>query len=146
MDVYLLLFYCTSVSAVSRLYEPDLAFINFAQAIHGKKLNGSVFQEISVDSEIACQTACVGDIRCLSNNFGATKKEGKFICQLSDSDRFTSHENFREDVEAVYRGIQASFFLKSIQYVKDIFTEIVSIELKVESAKLKLLTLKRRKP
>jgi len=110
MDVYLLLFYCTSVSAVSRLYEPDLAFINFAQAIHGKELNGSVFQEISVDSEIACQTACVGDIRCLSYNFGATKKKGKFICQLSDSDRFTSHENFTEDVEVVYRGIQVSFF------------------------------------
>ena len=90
--------------------QPDLAFINFAQAIHGKKLNGSVFQEISVDSEISCQTACVGDIRCLSYNFGATKKEGKFICQLSDSDRFTSHENFTEDVEVVYRGIQVSFF------------------------------------
>ena len=98
------------MSAVSRIYEPDLAFINFAQAIQGKKLNGSVFQEISVDSEISCQTACVGDIRCLSYNFGATKKKGKFICQLSDSDRFTSHENFTEDVEVVYRGIQVSFF------------------------------------
>jgi len=115
------------VSAVSRIYEPDLAFINFAQAIHGKKLNGSVFQEISVDSEISCQIACVEDMRCLSYNFGATKEEGKFICQLSDSDRFTSYENSTRDVQMVYRGIQVIFFFKYI------FTEIVSTELKVES-------------
>ena len=98
------------MSAVSRIYEPDLAFINFAQAIHGKKLNGSVFQEISVDSEISCQIACVEDMRCLSYNFGATKEEGKFICQLSDSDRFISYENFTRDVQMVHRGIQVIFF------------------------------------
>ena len=98
------------MSAVSRLYEPDLAFINFAQAIHGKKLNGNIFQEISVDSEISCQIACVEDMRCLSYNFGATKEESKFICQLSDSDRFTSYENFTRDVQMVYRGIQVIFF------------------------------------
>ena len=98
-----------------------------------------ISRDFRVDSEISCQTACVGDIRCLSYNFGATKKKGKFICQLSDSDRFTSHENFTEDVEVVYRGIQVSFFPKSRQYVKDIFTDTLSIELKVESVKLKLL-------
>jgi len=108
MGVYLLLFYCTTVSAVSRIYDPDLVAINFAQAIQGKKLNGSVFQEISVDSEISCQTACVKHISCLSYNFGLAKEDGKFFCQLSDSDRFASHENFTEDVGVAYRGIQSN--------------------------------------
>ena len=125
------------MSAVSRIYDPDLVAINFAQAIQGKKLNGSVFQEISVDSEISCQTACAKHISCLSYNFGLAKEDGKFFCQLSDSDRFASHENFTEDVGVAYRGIQVSlFFLKSQKYVKYIFKLMVSTELKIESVKL----------
>ena len=113
MNLFLLLFSCTAVFAVSRIKDFDLEAINFAKKINGKRLNGSVFEEIPVDSEISCQIACVKDIRCLSYNFGATKDAGKFICQLSDSDRFTSRENFIEDSELVYRGIQVTLFEKS---------------------------------
>ena len=112
MKFYLFLMYCAAVSALSRIKEPDLEATNFAKAIHGKKLNGSVFQEISVDSEISCQIACVKEIRCLSYNFRAsiTKDEDEFICELSDSDRFTGQENFIEDGGVLYRGIQVIVF------------------------------------
>ena len=110
MNILLLFFYGTAAYAVSRIADPDLEAVNFAKAIHGKKLNGSVFQEISVDSEISCQIACVKESRCLSYNFGAMRKGGDLICQLSDSDRFTSHENFTENGRVIYRGVQVSYF------------------------------------
>ena len=111
--LFLLLFSCTAVFAVNRMKDFELEAINFAKKINGKRLNGSVFDEIPVDFEISCQLACVKGIRCLSYNFRATKDEGKFICQLSDSDRFTSRQNFIEDNELVYRGIQVTLFEKS---------------------------------
>ena len=109
MYLYLLMFYGTAAYAVSRIVAPDLEAINFAKALSRKKLNGSVFQEISVDSEGSCQIACVKETRCLSYNFGSWKEEDNFTCQLSASDRFTSHENFIEDDKMLYRGIQVSF-------------------------------------
>ena len=109
MNILLLFFYGTAAYAIRCIVDPDLEAVNFAKPIHGEKLNGSVFQEISVDSEISCQIACVKDPRCLSYNFWATKN-GDGLCQLSDSDRFTSHENFTEDDKVVYRGIQVSSF------------------------------------
>ena len=106
----LLLLYCTAVSATAgRIQDPDMEAINFAKAINGKRLNGSVFQNISVDSEMFCQLACVKDVRCLSYNYGTMNDtEGKFNCQLSDSDRFTSHENFTDERKSLYRGIQVT--------------------------------------
>ena len=105
----LLLLCCTAVSADGRIKDPDMNAINFAKAINGKRLNGSVFQNISVDSEMFCQLACVKNIRCLSYNYGTTNDtEGKFNCQLSDSDRFTSHENFTDKIQSLYRGVQVT--------------------------------------
>lgn len=110
MNILLLIFCGTAAYAISRITDPDLEAVNFARAIHGKKLNGSVFQESSVDSEISCQLACVKETRCLSYNFGAMKNGDGLICQLSDSDRLTSHENFTRDEKVTYRGIQVSYF------------------------------------
>ena len=109
MFLYWLMFYGTAVYAVIRILDPDLEAINFAKALRGKKLNGSVFQEISVDSEVSCQFACVKETRCLSYNFGSLNKKDNFTCQLSASDRFTSHQNLTEDDKMLYRGIQVSF-------------------------------------
>ena len=109
MYPYWLLFYGTAVHAICRIADPDLEAINFAKALRGKKLNGSAFQEISVDSEVSCQFACVKDTRCLSYNFGSMNEGDSFTCQLSDSDRFTSHENFTEGDKMLYRGIEVNF-------------------------------------
>ena len=106
MYLYWLMFYGTAVYAVSHIVDLDLQAINFATAVREKKLNGSVFQETSVDSEVSCQIACVKETRCLSYNFGSLDEGDSFTCQLSASDRFTSHKNFTEDAKMLYRGMQ----------------------------------------
>ena len=113
MHLWMLTLVCTTVFGISRISQPDLKAVNFAKAIAGYKLNGSVIKEIEVDSERLCQFACVGEETCQSYNFGPTngtyttkKNDERFICQLSDSDRFVGFPNFVEDKEFIYKGIQ----------------------------------------
>ena len=113
MHIWMLTLVCTTVYGISRISQPDLKAVNFAKPIAGYKLNGSVIKEIQVDSERSCQFACVGEDTCQSYNFGptngtnTTKKNGeRFICQLSNSDRFVGFPNFAEDKEFIYKGRQ----------------------------------------
>ncbi|KAL9982302.1 hypothetical protein ACROYT_G004329 [Oculina patagonica] len=99
-------FFVSAVSGSNRFTKPSFKAINFARAIIGQKLNGSVINETEMDSEISCQFACVKESRCLSYNFGLTEDKKRFKCQLSDSDRFVGLKNFTEDSELIYRGIQ----------------------------------------
>lgn len=108
MRLCLLLLYGSVVCAITRIVDPDFEGVNFARALIGKKLNGSVFRVIStVDSEVFCQIECVKDARCLSYNFGTTNETANITCELSNSDRFTSHVNFTEDGKWLYRGLQS---------------------------------------
>ena len=105
-----LLYIAFLVSAASglKIDEPTFQAINFARAISGLKLNGSVFREKEVDSEISCQTECVRESRCLSYNFGPSVNKNRFKCELSDSDRFSGVSNITEDENVSYRGIQVN--------------------------------------
>lgn len=111
-----LLLLCLSGAAVyglGRISEPDLKAINFAEAIEGRRLNGSVIKVIDVDSESSCSSECVDEERCQSYNFGLKKnKAGLFKCQVSDSDGFASLVNFTEDNNFKYKGIQVTFGFK----------------------------------
>ena len=111
-----LLLLCLSGAAVyhiGRICEPDLKVINFAEAIEGRRLNGSVIKVIDVDSESSCSSECVDEERCQSYNFGLKKnKAGKFTHRLSYSDRFASLVNFTEDKHFKYKGIQVTFGFK----------------------------------
>ena len=109
MHLWMLTLLCTAVFGISRISEPDLKAVNFADAIEGRKLTGSVINEIEVDSESSCQFECVGEERCQSYNFRTTKdNSGKFKCQLSDSDRFVGFANFIEDKDFIYKGRQVN--------------------------------------
>ena len=109
MRLCLLLLYGSVVCAITRIVDPDFEGVNFARALIGKKLNGSVFRVIStVHSEVFCQIECVKDARCLSYNFGTTNETANFTCELSNSDRFTSHVNFTQDGKWLYRGLQVN--------------------------------------
>ncbi|XP_067028307.1 microfibril-associated glycoprotein 4-like isoform X2 [Acropora muricata] len=107
MRLCLLPFFSTVVYAVSRILQPDFEGVNFAKALFGQRLD-KVFQETAVDSETYCQIQCLKHIRCLSYNLGTINEKGKFICQLCDSDRFTSRENFTQDKKWRYRGIESA--------------------------------------
>ena len=109
MHLWELAVVCTAVYGISRISEPDLKAVNFAEAIEERKLNGSVIKEIEVDSESSCQFECVGEERCQSYNFATTKNNFQTSkCQLSDSDRFVGFVNFTEDEDFIYRGLQVN--------------------------------------
>ena len=94
------------VNGVTRLTTPDYKAVNFAKEIKGRKLDGNIIKEMEVVTEGSCQLECVDEDGCLSYNFGPIANKRRFNCQLSDSDRFESLENFVEDNEVLYRGIQ----------------------------------------
>jgi len=116
---------CTTVYGISRISQPDLKAVNFAKAIAGYKLNGSVIKEIEVDSELSCQLACVGEEKCQSYNFGPTngtntaKKNAEiFRCQLTDSDRFVGFANFAKDKEFIHKGRQVKINFNFLKHLK----------------------------
>ena len=112
----MLTFVCTAVQSKSRISMPDMKAVNFAEAKAGHKLNGSVINEIEVDTESSCQSICVEEERCQSYNFGSTRNNaGRFKCQLSDSDRFSGHVNFTKDQDYIYRGLQVKCIFTALQ-------------------------------
>ena len=120
MHLWMFTLLCATVYGSSRILHSQLRAVNFAKAIPGYKLNGRVFKEMEVNSERSCQFACVSEEECLSYNFGPTngtttaKQNAKrFMCQLSNSDRFVGFANFAEDKEFIYKGRQVK--LKSVK-------------------------------
>ena len=110
MPFWLLFLCATIVYGMNRISEPNLKAVNFAKSIAGRKLSGSVIKEIEVDSEGVCRLECVEEERCQSYNFGVTENPaGRFVCQLSDADRFVGLVNFTEDDDFKYRGMQVMF-------------------------------------
>lgn len=86
--------------------EANIQAVNFAAAIHGRKLNGSVIKEMDVDEESSCRFECVCDDRCQSYNFKIKKnKKDRYKCQLNSSDRLAGLANFTEDSDFKYGGI-----------------------------------------
>ena len=113
MHLWMITLACTTVYGISRISQPGLRAVNFAKSIAGYRLNGSLIKEIEVDSERLCQVECVSSEKCQSYNFGPTndanttkKTDTKFMCQLSDSDRFVGFANFTVDKEFIYKGRQ----------------------------------------
>ena len=53
MHLLWLLLFGTAVYGISRISEPCLEAVNYAKAIEGMRLNGSVIKETKVDSEIS---------------------------------------------------------------------------------------------
>ena len=110
MYLSLLLLVGSTVSGGTRISGPNLEAVNFAHPIEGRRLSGSVLQELQVDSEESCLFECFNEKKCFSYNVGSvnsTKNNAKrFTCQLSDSDRFASFVNFTKDKDFKYGGLQ----------------------------------------
>ena len=107
MRLCLLLFFSAVICAVARIVEADFEGVNFAKALFGKRLD-KAFHESAVDSETSCQIQCLKHLHCLSYNLGTTNEKGNFMCQLCDSDRFTSHENLIQEEKWLYRGMEVN--------------------------------------
>ena len=103
----LIVFSVTTVYRTSRISAPGFQAVNFAQTKERRKLNGSVIKQVDAMSEDECSLPCVRNQRCVSYNFERTKNEsGTFMCELSNSDRFSGFVNFTEHDNFTYRGIQ----------------------------------------
>ena len=100
----------TLANGESRLTTFNFKAINFAREIRGRRLHGRVIKEIEVDSESYCRLLCVEESSCLSYNFGPGENKKMFKCQLSDSDRFASFNNFTDDNTFLYRGVKVRNF------------------------------------
>ena len=100
----------TLANGEGRLTTFNFKAINFAREIRGRRLHGRVIKEIEVDSESYCRLLCVEESSCLSYNFGPGENKKMFKCQLSDSDRFASFNNFTDDNTFLYRGVKVRNF------------------------------------
>lgn len=58
------------------------------------KLNASVLTKLQVSSLGECTFECINSPECFSVNFGNQAKEGKYICELMNTDRFTQPGKF----------------------------------------------------
>ena len=66
-----------------------------AVAFHGQMLNSTPIDSKEVVDDTECFRACVKDSRCRSTNLKVVEEQsGKFLCQLLDTDKFTSPEVF----------------------------------------------------
>lgn len=85
------------VHAKSRIPGPNMLAFNFAKPKEGRKLNGNIIKEILVASETHCQCKCLKEERCQSYNFATLENQPDgFVCQLSNSDRFRSLDNYTQ--------------------------------------------------
>lgn len=103
-DLCLLMLTGSVVHGTDRVYKPDLEAVNFAQAMHGRKLTGNLIKEMEVALEDDCGFECLGEEQCRSYNFAKKNK----VCQLNNSDRFSSLVNFTSDENFIYAGIKVS--------------------------------------
>ena len=107
MHLWLLFLAGTTVYGISRISEPYLQAVNFANPIYGRKLTGNVIREMQVDSEDPCSFECAEEEKCISYNFEISKNKTKgFKCLISNSDRFVTIANFTEDDDFKYVGIK----------------------------------------
>ena len=103
-DLCLLMLTGSAVHGTVRVSKPHLEAVNFAEAIHGRKLTGNLIKEIEVALEDDCGFECLGEEQCKSYNFAKMNK----VCQLSNSDRFTALVNFTSHENFTYAGIKVS--------------------------------------
>lgn len=80
--------------------EGVLYYTNFATFLNHKLNHSEVTENRTVVDEEECIAACTEDVKCRSVNFKTIPDEsGKYICQLLDTDKFTSFNEFNESLD-----------------------------------------------
>ena len=97
-----------------RLAEGVLHFANFASFLN-HKLNHSKVMAIRTDvDEEECKVACIENSECRSVNLKMTRDESaKHVCELLDTDKFTSHEEFVESFDFNHYSFTVGLHQKS---------------------------------
>ena len=105
-----------------RLAEGVLYFANYV-AFLNHKLNHSEIMDIrTVVDEEECKVACIENSECRSVNLKTTLDESvKHICQLLNTDKFTSHEEFDESLDFNHYSFTVGLFQKSYIIIYRVF-------------------------
>ena len=104
----------TRYKGAVRLAEGVLYFANFAPFLN-HKLNHSEIMDIrTVVDEEECIVACAENSECRSANLKSTPDESaKHVCELLDTDKFTSYEEFDESLDFNHYSFTVGLFQKS---------------------------------
>ena len=92
------------------LFRPEnvpLKFINFAKT-EGYSLTGHVVVKFQVPRDIDCAMRCLLNSTCSSFNYGGTKANGLYTCELSNSHKFAHPTNLTIRHGYLYGGINVS--------------------------------------
>jgi len=82
--------------------------LKFKPSIGGSSLIGHVIKTLMTESKNHCELKCYMEDDCISINFGPSLKEGKYLCELSDSDHEIHPEDLKPRTEFLYGPSQAS--------------------------------------
>ena len=96
------------------LAEGVLHFANFAPFLNRKLNHSEIMDTRTVADEEECKVTCIENSKCRSLNLKTTLDESdKHICELLDTDKFTSHEEFVESLEFIHYSFTVGLFQKS---------------------------------
>lgn len=98
-----------------RLAEGVLYFSNFASFLN-HKLNHSKVMAIRTDvDEEECKVACIENSECRSVNLKTVTRDesAEHVCELLDTDKFTSHEEFVESFDFNHYSFTVGLYQKS---------------------------------
>ena len=97
-----------------RLAEGVLYFANFAPFLNHKLSHSEIMDIQTVFDEEECIAACTENSECRSLNFKTTPDESaKHICQLLNTDKFASYEEFEESLDFNHYSFTVGIFQKS---------------------------------
>lgn len=105
-----------------RLGEGMLYFANFAPFLNHKLSHSEIMDIQTVVDEEGCIAACTENSKCRSVNFKTTPDESaKHICQLLDTEKFASYEEFDENLDFNHYSFTVGIFQKSYIIIYRVF-------------------------
>ena len=106
----------------TRLAEGVLYFANFAPFLNHKLNHSEVMHIRTVVDEEGCIIACIENSECRSVNMKTTPDENaRHICELLDTDKFTSYQEFDESLHFNHYSFTVGFFQKSYIIIYRVF-------------------------
>ena len=82
----------------------QIRFMNFAKT-DGYLLVGHVLETFQVQNYVDCAFKCLLNSTCFSFNYGGTKTNGLYTCELNNSDKLVHPHNFTTKQGYVYSGV-----------------------------------------
>ena len=80
-----------------------IMFMNFAKT-ESYSLKGHVVATFHVPNDVECSFKCLLNSTCLSFNYGGTKMNGLYTCELNNADKFFHPRNFTTKQGFLYGG------------------------------------------